>query len=43
MDHAHPGANLQGANLNVAQEEMLLNMGHAREGASFQGASLNVP
>ena len=42
MDHAHPGGNLQEANLNVAQEKLVLNMDHAHPGANLQGANLNV-
>ena len=36
-------ANVQGANLNVPQKEMLLNIDKALKDVNFQGANLNVP
>ena len=34
MDHAHPSVNLQGANRNAPQEELLLNMDPLRGGGT---------
>ena len=36
-------ANVQAANLNVPQKEMLLNIDKALKDVNFQGANLNVP